>query len=393
MRPLPIRPVDDLLVRGPLLILAPHPDDESLGCGGVIAACCARGAPPFVLVVTDGAGSHPNSLTYPPARLAALRADEARAAGAALGLPADRTRVPEPAGYAKPARRARRSRPPASRSARWSGATASAPSWPVGSTIRIATIYRRIGSRRTPRRRPGCCTGPIRSGAGPWARDTMLPAIPGGLRVDIAAHLPAKRLAIAAHRSQYAGLIVDDPRGFQLPPDFLALSTDITRRSWTRSAGRLCRAAPYAWTAAPCPPHPGAGRRARAGRRPFRLANRSRRPGPRECRVLARPCRPERRPAAAQRSRVCWRRCRRTNRSVTGSSASSSSVSGDTSRRRIVSAIPPSARPRMRPETTTCTSGACRMRASARRKAAGEGPVLAQRSIRDPADGTEICRA
>jgi LmbE family N-acetylglucosaminyl deacetylase len=42
-----------------------------------------------------------------------------------------------------------------------------------------------------------------------------------GRRLDISAHLPAKRRAIAAHASQYGGIITDDPAGFQLPSDLL----------------------------------------------------------------------------------------------------------------------------------------------------------------------------
>ena len=69
---------------GPALVLAPHPDDESLGCGGLIAAAAAAGLPLRVVVVSDGTGSHP---AVPPARLKALREAETRAAIAALGLP------------------------------------------------------------------------------------------------------------------------------------------------------------------------------------------------------------------------------------------------------------------------------------------------------------------
>jgi LmbE family N-acetylglucosaminyl deacetylase len=41
-------------------------------------------------------------------------------------------------------------------------------------------------------------------------------------RLDIGRHLPAKRRAIAAHRSQYSGLIADDPEGFRLPASLLS---------------------------------------------------------------------------------------------------------------------------------------------------------------------------
>jgi LmbE family N-acetylglucosaminyl deacetylase len=75
---------------GTCLILAPHPDDESLGCGGLIAACCTAGRPPAVAILTDGSGSHPGSELYPPPKLAALRAQEAIKAVACLGLPKER---------------------------------------------------------------------------------------------------------------------------------------------------------------------------------------------------------------------------------------------------------------------------------------------------------------
>jgi hypothetical protein len=45
-----------------------------------------------------------------------------------------------------------------------------------------------------------------------------------GLRLDAKRHLPAKRRAVAAHRSQTTDLIADDPAGFRLPPEALALA-------------------------------------------------------------------------------------------------------------------------------------------------------------------------
>jgi len=55
--------------------------------------------------------------------------------------------------------------------------------------------------------------------------------------------------------------------------------------------------------------------------------------------------------------------------SKAGSRPASSISSGLIIRRRIVSAMPPTARPRIRPETTTRASVECRMRASTRRRA------------------------
>jgi LmbE family N-acetylglucosaminyl deacetylase len=40
-----------------LLVLAPHPDDEVLGCGGLIARSLASGCAVTVVVVSDGAGA------------------------------------------------------------------------------------------------------------------------------------------------------------------------------------------------------------------------------------------------------------------------------------------------------------------------------------------------
>jgi len=86
MEDLPDAEIDTLLGRERPLILAPHADDESLGCGGLIAACCERGRPPFVVILTDGAASHPGSTQYPPERLRQLRSQEARKAVGNLGL-------------------------------------------------------------------------------------------------------------------------------------------------------------------------------------------------------------------------------------------------------------------------------------------------------------------
>lgn len=71
-----------------LVVVAPHPDDEVLGVGGLIALARAQGLPVTVVTVTDGEGSHPGSPTYSPAELADLRALESRRAAAELGVDA-----------------------------------------------------------------------------------------------------------------------------------------------------------------------------------------------------------------------------------------------------------------------------------------------------------------
>ena len=73
-----------VLAHRSLVVVAPHPDDEALGCGGLIALMAARGAAIGVLFTTDGGASH-KSEAWPRERLADRRAREADASLAALG--------------------------------------------------------------------------------------------------------------------------------------------------------------------------------------------------------------------------------------------------------------------------------------------------------------------
>jgi LmbE family N-acetylglucosaminyl deacetylase len=74
-----------------MLIISPHADDETLGCGGLIATACDLGLRPRVAYLTDGAGSHSGSIAWPPTRLAAQRRREALNALAVLGVRATDT--------------------------------------------------------------------------------------------------------------------------------------------------------------------------------------------------------------------------------------------------------------------------------------------------------------
>ncbi len=71
--------------KGPMLVLAPHSDDETLGCGGVIALHADQGDPVHVIVVTDGAAGDPVG-HYRGADYIALRQSEARRAAEILGV-------------------------------------------------------------------------------------------------------------------------------------------------------------------------------------------------------------------------------------------------------------------------------------------------------------------
>lgn len=75
--------IDD--IAGPVIVIAPHPDDETLGCGGMIASLARRGTRVHTIFVTDGSSSHRNSMTWSPERLATQRQKEAVDALRALG--------------------------------------------------------------------------------------------------------------------------------------------------------------------------------------------------------------------------------------------------------------------------------------------------------------------
>ena len=65
---------------------APHPDDETIGCGGLIALAAASAVSVVVVVVTDGAASHPGSTTWPKERIAHRRKHEVSRAIGILGV-------------------------------------------------------------------------------------------------------------------------------------------------------------------------------------------------------------------------------------------------------------------------------------------------------------------
>jgi LmbE family N-acetylglucosaminyl deacetylase len=71
-------------------VLAPHADDESIGCGGTIAAKRAQGVRVVVVVATDGALSDRHGRA--PAEVVEVRELEAVAACAELGVPSEDVR-------------------------------------------------------------------------------------------------------------------------------------------------------------------------------------------------------------------------------------------------------------------------------------------------------------
>ncbi|MEB0005064.1 PIG-L family deacetylase, partial [Cryobacterium sp. RTC2.1] len=57
-------------------MVAAHPDDETLGAGGLLSGATRRGIPVDVLVLSDGEASHPESPTHSQGRLSRVRRTE-----------------------------------------------------------------------------------------------------------------------------------------------------------------------------------------------------------------------------------------------------------------------------------------------------------------------------
>lgn len=76
------------LTNQPVIVFAPHQDDEVFGCGGLIALKCQQHIPVRVVFITDGKGSHIGYSAEQQAELIQSRKLEAIAALCVLGLAA-----------------------------------------------------------------------------------------------------------------------------------------------------------------------------------------------------------------------------------------------------------------------------------------------------------------
>lgn len=70
-----------------LVVVAPHPDDEVLACGGLLAMHAERGGRVLLVAVTDGEASHRGSALWTRSELGALRCAERLQGLQRLGLP------------------------------------------------------------------------------------------------------------------------------------------------------------------------------------------------------------------------------------------------------------------------------------------------------------------
>jgi LmbE family N-acetylglucosaminyl deacetylase len=82
-RPCPALPT------GKTLVIAPHPDDETFGCGGLIALKTASHIPVDVVFLTSGEASHNDCCRMDRAHLGEARRAQARTAAGLLGVTED----------------------------------------------------------------------------------------------------------------------------------------------------------------------------------------------------------------------------------------------------------------------------------------------------------------
>jgi LmbE family N-acetylglucosaminyl deacetylase len=205
----------EILGGGGITVLAPHPDDEALGAGGLIAACVDVGVAVDVVILTDGARSHPNSRRFPRQRLVDLRKGECRNGLGELGLapanishfdlPDARAPTSGPEFHKAVARLAE--------AVRQNASTSLFVTWdkdPHCDHFAAARMAQSVGKAMP---ELNVWHYPIWGWYLPRSRHIDRPA-PEGFSFDIAPWLGEKRAAIACHASQVTSLIDDDPSGF-----------------------------------------------------------------------------------------------------------------------------------------------------------------------------------
>ena len=214
---------------GSTVVVAPHPDDEALGCGGLLALLAQADQSVAAVLVSDGTKSHPGSTVFSAPARRAVRVAEFLHSLTILGIDeAAPLLLDLPDGQVP--------------------ASADAPEFTNGvDQLRAFLERRQAATVLVPWRRDphpdhrataqlvqaalaGMAHVPRRLEYVVWAWERAAPAdlpteadVVVGFRVNINAVVTQKQRAIAAHRSQVApGVFTDDPNGFLLSADMLA---------------------------------------------------------------------------------------------------------------------------------------------------------------------------
>ena len=213
----PLRLIGD----GGLVVVAPHPDDETIGASALITAAADARRAIALVALTDGEGSHRGSAEYPAERLATLRKGEQDAAMAVL---------------------CGEFRPETLRLSLPDGASQWHPHF-AESAARIATLCDEIGATALAATLPddphpdhqaaGQLASAVRT-LRPRLRLLFYPVWLARLGDDetidadrlvpfnVPVPLARKKESLACHASQLGQIVHDDPDGFTLPDWFLA---------------------------------------------------------------------------------------------------------------------------------------------------------------------------
>lgn len=224
----PIRDAHFVASVGPTVVIAPHPDDEALGCGGLMALLQQAAVPVAAVLVSDGSMSHPASELFSGPARRAVREAEFRHALTVLGVTAEPLLLALPDGQVP--------------------ATAEEPGFVAAVTKLHEFLERHQAAtvvapwRRDPHHDHRATSQLLQAALAEmksaprlleyvvWAWERAASAdLPtaadrvAGFRLEIGAVVAQKQRAIATHRSQVApGVFTDDPAGFLLSPEMLA---------------------------------------------------------------------------------------------------------------------------------------------------------------------------
>ncbi|MEE4537497.1 MAG: PIG-L family deacetylase [Erythrobacter sp.] len=208
----PVVELETLAPADGVLIVCPHPDDETLGCGQALAAAAAAGRRIAIVLLTDGEGSHSGSKTFGRQRLVETRLAEFDRALNILApgqsIPVLRLGLPDGA-------------------SRFETVTPAQ----IDQIVSLAHELGRPAIWSTWREDPHCDHESASLLASHIAEQMELSLwsfavwgrfgereLPGGLvRFERAALLSAKRRAMDAYATQLTGMIDDDPNAFLMP--------------------------------------------------------------------------------------------------------------------------------------------------------------------------------
>lgn len=220
---IPVAPEHCVMGLGTTLIVAPHADDESLACGGVISLLRKYNQTVYILLLSDGTLSHPNSVEYPAEKLRNLRENELLTAARALDVPVEniifcRYRDRQVPGLQNPHFDQALSN--MNKIIEIIGPQSIFVPWRKDPHPDHIAAYELIDNAAT-------------NGAKLYEYAVWLNAIGSAadfpslkeiipFKLDISSVLNKKQNAIAAHQSQISDLITDDPEGFKLFPEMLA---------------------------------------------------------------------------------------------------------------------------------------------------------------------------